>query len=266
MHSAAAPVWVICAARTACQLALMAAAPWARVRFCGPGDRRLDREGERGAEDVLITGVYGAGRSPVAAATGIQPLVLAYFVRDDGLPQGVRQALGLPLRTVRLRVPLAEIGPRLASDVTSGRRDHLQQAAASSLSSTTTGTLPRPSPGRIRPSLSVPVLAPQSAGASVAARSLYQSSDVRVNAAPEGAYLISIPAATLTAAGVPIPLGPAAAQEQPQPVIDDMQQAVAYQHAVTTEQRSTWPSANAARTDLPDGRLRVGDTLKPDRG
>lgn len=56
--------------------------------------------------------------------------MLAYFVRDDGLPQGVRQALGLPLRTVRLMVPLAEIGLRLASDVTSGRRDHLQQAAA----------------------------------------------------------------------------------------------------------------------------------------
>lgn len=93
-------------------------------------------------------------------------------------------------------------------------------------------------PGRIRPSLSVSVLAPESVGVSLATRTLFQSADLRVNAAPDEAYQIAIPAATLTAAGVPIPLGPAAAQKQPQPVIDDMQQAVAYQQAVTMEKRS----------------------------
>jgi hypothetical protein len=124
-------------------------------------------------------------------------------------------------------------------------------AQLASLGSTTTDTNGRFSlqyddglftaavPGRIRPSLSVSVLAPESAAASLAARTLYQSSDVRVNAAPDEAYLIAIPAATLTAAGVPLPLGPSAAQKQPQPVIDDMQQAVAYQQAVARNARTS---------------------------
>lgn len=64
-------------------------------------------------------------------AAGIQTFVLAYFVRDSGEVQAVRTAIGVPLRVARLAVPLAEIERRLASDVTSGRRDDLQQAAAS---------------------------------------------------------------------------------------------------------------------------------------
>ena len=60
---------------------------------------------------------------------GIRLFVLAYFVRDAGLLQGIREALGLPLRAARLTVPLTEIERRLASDVTSGRRDDLQRAA-----------------------------------------------------------------------------------------------------------------------------------------
>jgi len=135
----------------------------------------------RDGDGVLITGVYGSGKSSVAAqiaylleqrgqpyalldldylswagtgsgdraeefglllqnltavagnyrAVGIQTFVLAYFVRDSGELQAVRTAIGLPLRVARLAVPLAEIERRLASDVTSGRRDDLQQAAAS---------------------------------------------------------------------------------------------------------------------------------------
>jgi hypothetical protein len=61
---------------------------------------------------------------------GIVLFVLAYFARDPGQVQGVREALGLPLRVVRLAVPLADIEQRLAGDVTSGRRDDLQEAAA----------------------------------------------------------------------------------------------------------------------------------------
>jgi hypothetical protein len=45
--------------------------------------------------------------------------------------QAVRKAVGLPLRVVRLAVPLAGIQQRLGNDVTSGRRDDLWQAAAS---------------------------------------------------------------------------------------------------------------------------------------
>ena len=135
----------------------------------------------RGAEGVLLTGVYGSGKSSVAeeiayllehrgepyalldldylswAGTGaddravefglmlqnltavaanyqragIRFFVLAYFVRSPGEVQGVREALGLPLRVVRLTVPLPDIERRLASDVTSGRRDDLREAASS---------------------------------------------------------------------------------------------------------------------------------------
>jgi hypothetical protein len=135
----------------------------------------------RRAEGVLLTGVYGAGKSSVAqevaylleqhgapyalldldylswAGTGnedraaefglmlqnlaavksnylragIRFFVLAYFVRSPGEVQGVREALGLPLRVVRLTIHLPSIEQRLAGDVTSGRRDDLRQAAAS---------------------------------------------------------------------------------------------------------------------------------------
>jgi hypothetical protein len=62
---------------------------------------------------------------------GIGLFVLAYFVRSPGEVAGVREALGLPLRVVRLEVPLPDIEQRLAGDVTSGRRDDLRAAAAS---------------------------------------------------------------------------------------------------------------------------------------
>ena len=132
------------------------------------------------AEGVLLTGVYGSGKSSVAqemaylleqrgapfalldldylswAGTGhedraaefgmmlqnlaavksnylragIRIFVLAYFVRSRGEVQGVQEALGLPLRVVRLTTPLLDIERRLAGDVTSGRRDDLREAAS----------------------------------------------------------------------------------------------------------------------------------------
>jgi len=135
----------------------------------------------RRAEGVLLTGVYGSGKSSVAqeiaylleqrgepyalldldylswAGTGsddraaefglmlqnltavksnyleagIRFFVLAYFVRSLGEVQGVRKAMGLPLRVVRLTVELPCIERRLAGDVTSGRRDDLREAASS---------------------------------------------------------------------------------------------------------------------------------------
>ena len=131
----------------------------------------------RGAEGVLITGVYGSGKSSVAAEitylleqrnqpyalldldylgwvgdhatgyrmmlrnlaavaptyldAGIGVFVVAYFVRDLDALRSVREALGVPLRVVRLSVPWPDIERRLASDVTSGRRDDLRDAAAS---------------------------------------------------------------------------------------------------------------------------------------
>jgi hypothetical protein len=131
-------------------------------------------------EGVLLTGVYGAGKSSAAeeiayllehrgeayalldvdylgwaetgredraagfeltmqnlrAVTanyqraGIRRFVLAYFARSHGEVQEIQKALGVPLRVVRLTVPIADIGRRLAADVTSGRRDDLREAAA----------------------------------------------------------------------------------------------------------------------------------------
>jgi hypothetical protein len=134
----------------------------------------------RKAEGVLLTGVYGSGKSSVAqeiaylleqrgapfalldldylswAGTGhedraaefglmlqnlaavksnylragIRFFVLAYFVRSPGEVHGVREALGLPLRVVRLTIELPSIERRLAGDVTSGRRDDLREAVS----------------------------------------------------------------------------------------------------------------------------------------
>ncbi len=137
--------------------------------------------GKRDAEAVLISGVYGAGKSSVAEEiaflleqrgepyalldldylgwagagggsraeevglmlrnlvavvrnylrAGIRLFVLAYFVRDPAELRGIREALGMPLRVVRLQVTLADIEQRLAGEVTSGRRDDLREAASS---------------------------------------------------------------------------------------------------------------------------------------
>jgi hypothetical protein len=62
---------------------------------------------------------------------GIRLFVLAYFARSRGEVQAVREALGLPLRVVRLTVQLPDIERQLASDVTSGRREDLREAASS---------------------------------------------------------------------------------------------------------------------------------------
>jgi adenylylsulfate kinase-like enzyme len=137
--------------------------------------------GIRGPDGVLITGVYGSGKSSVAAEiayllerrrqpyalldmdylgwggdnvddhqagsglllrnvaavasnyrdAGVSVFVAAWFVRDHDVLRGVREAIGVPLRVVRLTVPLAGIEERLAADLTSGRRDDLREAAAS---------------------------------------------------------------------------------------------------------------------------------------
>jgi len=135
--------------------------------------------GLRTAEGVLITGVYGAGKSSVAAEiaylleqrrqpyalldldflgwgvnsfdrhrpgfplvlrnlaavvsnyreAGISVFVMAYFVSGPGELCGIREAAGVPLRVVRLSVPLLEIEQRLAADVTTERQEELREAA-----------------------------------------------------------------------------------------------------------------------------------------
>jgi adenylylsulfate kinase-like enzyme len=135
--------------------------------------------GLRSDEGVLITGVYGAGKSTVAkeisylleqrrqpyalldldflgwgvssfdgysvgspfllrnvAAVvsnyregGISVFVVARFVSSHDELRGIREAVGVPLRVVRLSVPLPEIEQRLAADVTTERREELREAA-----------------------------------------------------------------------------------------------------------------------------------------
>jgi energy-coupling factor transporter ATP-binding protein EcfA2 len=131
------------------------------------------------SEAVLITGVYGSGKSTVAAEIAylleqrrqpyalldldflgwgvnysdddsaglalmlrnlaavvsnyresrISDFVLAYFVRDQDALRGIRKAVGIPLRVVRLVVPLPDIEQRLAADVTTERQEELREAA-----------------------------------------------------------------------------------------------------------------------------------------
>ena len=133
-----------------------------------------------GGEGVLITGVYGAGKSSVAAEitylleqqqrphalldldyfgwggadfsshdasyflmlrnvaavaanyreAGVGTFVVAWFVRDRDALRSVQEAVGVPLRVVRLSMPLDGIRQRLASDPTAGRADDLREAEA----------------------------------------------------------------------------------------------------------------------------------------
>jgi energy-coupling factor transporter ATP-binding protein EcfA2 len=130
------------------------------------------------SEAVLITGVYGSGKSTVAVEiaylleqrrqpyalldldflgwgvnysdddsagpalmlrnlaavvsnyreAGISVFVLAHFVRDQDALRGIREAVGVPLRVVRLAVPLPDIEKRLAADVTAERQENLREA------------------------------------------------------------------------------------------------------------------------------------------
>jgi len=131
----------------------------------------------RSPQGVLITGVYGSGKSSVAAEIGYEleqrgelyalldldflgwvgdhdtgratmlrnlaavapnyrnlgvgRYVLAYFVPDRGALEAIKEALAVPLRVVRLSVPITEIERRLSADVTTGRKDDLRDAAES---------------------------------------------------------------------------------------------------------------------------------------
>lgn len=60
---------------------------------------------------------------------GVSRFVLAWFLRDHGELDAVREAAGVPVRVVRLAVSLDQVTRRLAGDVTSGRRDDLRAAA-----------------------------------------------------------------------------------------------------------------------------------------
>jgi hypothetical protein len=138
---------------------------------------------------VLITGVYGSGKSSVAEemaaaleernasyalldldflawfdtgeedgpteyrmmltnlaavvrnylAVGVRFFILAKAVRGAAELDDLKVGLPMPLKVVRLTVPLEEIEGRLSHDVTTGRRDDLREAAAWVAASTGVG-------------------------------------------------------------------------------------------------------------------------------
>jgi hypothetical protein len=156
-----------------------------REKVASPGDDEQDVGGVNGGpeEAVLITGVYGSGKSSVAQemadlleernasyalldldflggfdtgeeggptehgmmhamllrnlaavvgnylAVGVRFFALAGAIRDKVALDRLEAGLPMPLRVVRLTVPLEEIEERLRHDVTTGRRDDLREAA-----------------------------------------------------------------------------------------------------------------------------------------
>ena len=61
---------------------------------------------------------------------GVRYFVLPCAVGDESELESLRAALGMPLKVVRLSVPMREIEERLRPSVTSGRQDDLREAAA----------------------------------------------------------------------------------------------------------------------------------------
>lgn len=82
-----------------------------------------------GAERRMLLQNLGAVGSNFRAA-GVRRFVLAGFVADAGEIDDQRAALDMPVRVVRLTLPVEEIDRRLASDVTTGRKDDLRSVEA----------------------------------------------------------------------------------------------------------------------------------------
>jgi adenylylsulfate kinase-like enzyme len=59
----------------------------------------------------------------------ISVFVMACFVSGHEELRGIREAVGVPLRVVRLSLPLPDIEQRLAADVTTERQEELREAA-----------------------------------------------------------------------------------------------------------------------------------------
>jgi hypothetical protein len=62
-------------------------------------------------------------------AVGVRYFIVACTIRDRSELDGLEATLPMPLKVVRLTVPLEEIGKRLRSDVTTSRQDDLRRAA-----------------------------------------------------------------------------------------------------------------------------------------
>ena len=101
------------------------------VRAARPGLPGLARSGgsDRPAGSGLLQDLTAVAVTCRQAGIGL--FVLACFAGHAGEAQRVREAAGVPLKAARLAVPPAGIGQRLTSDVTSGRPEGRDEAAAS---------------------------------------------------------------------------------------------------------------------------------------
>jgi len=84
-----------------------------------------DGHGEPGSQ-LMLANLRPMVRNYVAA--GMTRFVLAGCIDDRAHQDGLRDALSMPMRVVRLEVPLEEIERRLGADPTSGRQDDLRVA------------------------------------------------------------------------------------------------------------------------------------------
>lgn len=85
-------------------------------------------EGHAGGNSFFLLRNLAAVASNYRAG-GISVFVLAGFVSSHDELCGIREAVGVPLRVVRLTLSLPEIEGRLAADVTTERREELREAA-----------------------------------------------------------------------------------------------------------------------------------------
>ena len=90
----------------------------------------FDAPGEGGSTEQSVMLKNLAALVENYLAVGVRFFVLAGAIRDEAQLNGIKAALPMPLRLIRLSVPLAEIEKRLRSDPTTGRRADLREAAA----------------------------------------------------------------------------------------------------------------------------------------
>jgi hypothetical protein len=93
---------------------------------------------EKSANRMMLANLSALVRNYLAS--GVRFFILAGAIRDRSELDGIRTELRMPLKVVRLTVPLAEIEERLRSSVTTARRrEDLPEAAAWLAASTGTG-------------------------------------------------------------------------------------------------------------------------------
>ena len=85
-------------------------------------------------------------------AVGVKWFLMAGAIRDEAALTAIREAIPVPLRVVRLSLPIAEIEARLGTAVTVGRQDDLRVARQWTAASTGVGiedvTIPNDRPIR----------------------------------------------------------------------------------------------------------------------